>query len=243
MGARLGRVDDLRRRVLLRTPTGGILISPSYHALTQDAIAHRKWWDHICSSCPCRACQASRPVSRLAYSTSPDTPRYVKMLVTCNMLQDNRSYILLVQEKSGKWSWPGGKVEPGDGGNIGCSAASRELSEEAGVVLTPYLWKVIGEEVHLELGTCIAYAYTYATRVLPTLKTKPDQHTLQARWVPSAEALYMMHTPGELRFEEVGLPFAKFLQERHPVPWARCVAGMKPELRPDGGYNWQEKSV
>ena len=177
-----------------------------------------------------------RPMSRLAHMTKPQVARYVKMLVTCNMLQDDRSFILLVQERDGQFSWPGGKADEGD--HNAFYAASRELLEEASLVITPLEWEVIGGEVHDLLGTCVAFACTLARRTLPLLRTEPDHHTLQAQWVPSSEALYRMLTPGLMRFDDMGMPFSDYLQARHPVPWARCKAGLRPCLHEDGQYLW-----
>ena len=112
------------------------------------------------------------PKSNLAHMTCPANPRYVKMLVTYNMLQDDRSYILFVQERDGQWSWPGGKVESQD--KDANHAASRELLEEAGMAVGAQDWRRIGNEEHAVHGTCAAFAYTLTGRNLPPLKSLPD---------------------------------------------------------------------
>ena len=157
------------------------------------------------------------------------------------MLQDDRSFILFVQERDGQWSWPGGKVE-GLEDRDAPHAASRELLEETGLDVNPGDWKDIGVEVHVTLGACSAFAYTLAQRNLPPLKSVPDRHSLQAQWVPASEALYRMHKAGAMRFEDIGEPFSRFLSTRHPVPWARCTSGFHPVLQEDGRYEWQRQA-
>ena len=149
--------------------------------------------------------------------------RHVKTLPICT-LANGDSHVLFVQERTGQWCWPCGKIESTDASPA--SAASRETFEESSLDVGPDEWQLLGYETHPEHGSCAAYTVALNRHCLPVVKTVPDKDTQGAVWVPLREALTRLRTPGAMRFDGMGDPFAKYLTERFPKEWHDCSAPM-----------------
>ena len=149
--------------------------------------------------------------------------RHVKTLPICT-LPNGQSHVLFVQERTGQWCWPCGKIENTDASPT--SAASRETFEESSLDVGPDEWRLLGYETHPEHGSCAAYTVALHRQCLPAVKTVPDKDTQGADWVPLKEALTRLRTPGAMRFDGMGEPFAKYLIERFPTEWHDCAAPM-----------------
>ena len=128
----------------------------------------------------------------LAQTQKPDEP------VSCAgaVVRDGAGRLLLVlranEPSRGRWSLPGGRIEPGESAE---QAAAREVREETGLDVT------IGALVcRADLGPYVVddFAATVVGGVLT-----PGDDALDARWVTLDEARALPLTPGLL--ETLGL--------------------------------------
>ena len=116
--------------------------------------------------------------------------------------------VLLVKRgkapSKGKWSFPGGRVEPGE---TGLAAALRELTEETGVTATDpqYLtntdaigYDTDGNLTHHYLIACVLCRYANGTPV-------PADDADDARWVPLDEVSALDITDRVLPVIRLGL--------------------------------------
>ena len=105
--------------------------------------------------------------------------RQVKLAVGAVVLQDD--HVLLVRRanppEAGRWSFPGGRVEPGE---RMADAAAREVREETGLDVEssrPLDWvERIGPDHHFVI---VDFAATVSERQTPT----PGDDAADARWV------------------------------------------------------------
>jgi 8-oxo-dGTP pyrophosphatase MutT (NUDIX family) len=157
----------------------------------------------------------------VAMITMPGAIKHVKTLPLCR-LPDGSTYVLLIQERTGLWCWPTGRVETSDPSPA--DAATRETLEESSLLVMPTDWTLIGYETHPKHGTAASYTVTFRKTHLPEVKTMADDHTMRARWIPIAEATKLIRTPGSLRFDtEDDEPFALFLKARFPTEWRLAI--------------------
>ena len=144
-------------------------------------------------------------------------PRLVKSLPISTSV-DGQSNVLLIQERTGLWSWPGGKIEPDDDGP--CAAMTRETWEEASLLIPESTWNLQGTESYPAMGLCLVFTGELNVSTLPVVKTTTDEHTLQAKWFSVKEAISLIMTPGALRFDTAYEdPFAVYLRHRFPEEW------------------------
>ena len=113
-------------------------------------------------------------------------PRTV-MVVLAVVEREGR--VLLIQEAKqrlrGKWNLPGGRLEPGESL---VEALRREIREEAGIEVTVrdllYLDQLASQRA--EVPSRLRFVFR-ADAASDRLKTEPDEHSLQARWVPRSQ--------------------------------------------------------
>ncbi|GAA2118166.1 hypothetical protein GCM10009759_65220 [Kitasatospora saccharophila] len=87
------------------------------------------------------------------------------------------------------WTFPGGKVEPGE--EITC-AAVRELYEESGLIAQPSALRLV-HTIHAKegwdgLGSFVLFTFTTTEFTGELTNTEPDKH-LEVRWHPAADPL------------------------------------------------------
>ena len=120
----------------------------------------------------------------------------------CHLGFDNIWYILLVEELTGQWCWPGGKVAPVDAMNP-CSTAIREIREETGLSLSPLsLIRLSNEE---SLDGMIAQSFLHiASHRYPT-KAVHDRESISTRWFKVSEVQsWIISRHPLLRFHDLG---------------------------------------
>jgi 8-oxo-dGTP pyrophosphatase MutT (NUDIX family) len=116
---------------------------------------------------------------------------------------------LVVEERDGAWYLPAGKVEPGESLT---AAAVRETAEEAGVAIG--IRGVIGLDHEWRDGRCLMrFAFLGYLAHPTTPKSRPDEHSLGARWVRKAELGAM-----RLRHHEVVTWIDKYESGIVPLP-------------------------
>jgi phosphatase NudJ len=100
------------------------------------------------------------------------------------MVRRADQFLLVQEDKPGQpWYFPAGLVEPGEGF---AEAAVRETWEEAGVsVRLTGILKMV--QTPLEDSARLRVIFMAEPLGDPTPKSFPDEHSLQARWVRSAE--------------------------------------------------------
>ena len=122
--------------------------------------------------------------------------RQVKLAVGAVVLQDD--HVLLVRRanppEAGRWSFPGGRVEPGE---RMADAAAREVREETGLDVEsrrPLDWvERIGPDHHFVI---VDFAATVSERQTPT----PGDDAADARWVHLDEISTLALVDGLLDF-------------------------------------------
>ena len=122
--------------------------------------------------------------------------RQVKLAVGAVVLQDD--HVLLVRRanppEAGRWSFPGGRVEPGE---RMADAAAREVREETGRDVEssrPLDWvERIGPDHHFVI---VDFAATVSERQTPT----PGDDAADARWVHLDEISTLALVDGLLDF-------------------------------------------
>ena len=122
--------------------------------------------------------------------------RQVKLAVGAVVLQDD--HVLLVRRatppEAGRWSFPGGRVEPGE---RMADAAAREVREETGLdveINHPLDWvERIGPDHHFVI---VDFAATVIERQAPT----PGDDAADARWVHLDEISTLALVDGLLDF-------------------------------------------
>ena len=122
--------------------------------------------------------------------------RQVKLAVGAVVLQDD--HVLLVRRanppEAGRWSFPGGRVEPGE---RMADAAAREVREETGLdveINHPLDWvERIGPDHHFVI---VDFAATVTERQAPT----PGDDAADARWVHLDEISTLALVDGLLDF-------------------------------------------
>ena len=120
----------------------------------------------------------------------------VKLAVGAVVLQD--AHVLLVRRanppEAGRWSFPGGRVEPGE---RMADAAAREVREETGLDVEssrPLDWvERIGPDHHFVI---VDFAATVSERQTPT----PGDDAADARWVHLDEISTLALVDGLLDF-------------------------------------------
>jgi len=124
------------------------------------------------------------------------TPTY--MFVYVIVIVDDR--VLMVQEQlpGHPWHLPAGGVEPGE-----CilDAARRETLEEAGVPIEPDGFLSMAQLRREDGSMRMRFTLTGHPVDETPPKQTPDEHTLQARWVPLDEVSQLsLRTPRILEF-------------------------------------------
>ena len=122
--------------------------------------------------------------------------RQVKLAVGAVVLQDD--HVLLVRRanppEAGRWSFPGGRVEPGE---RMADAVAREVREETGLDVEssrPLDWvERIGPDHHFVI---VDFAATVSERQTPT----PGDDAADARWVHLDEISTLALVDGLLDF-------------------------------------------
>jgi phosphatase NudJ len=143
---------------------------------------------------------------------------------------EHQGRVLLVRERKHgqRWYAPAGGLEPGE---TIWEAAVRETMEEAGVLVAPTAVVRIEQEWHPTFAACaegegdgVASWWRFVMRARPvgatTPKSRPDEHTLEARWVTPAEIATFA-----LRHEDV-------LELVTTVVSGEARAGATPQPRP-----------
>jgi phosphatase NudJ len=110
------------------------------------------------------------------------TPTY--MFVYVIAIADER--VLMVQEQlpGHPWHLPAGGVEPGE---CVLDAARREALEEAGVPIEPDGFLSLAQLRREDGSMRLRFVFTGHPADDTPPKQTPDEHTLQARWVPLDE--------------------------------------------------------
>jgi len=135
----------------------------------------------------------------------PPIPTYYAVVVV--VCQDDR-FLLIREIRFGQtWYLPAGRVEPGE---ELAAAARRETLEETGLEVA------LDGIIRVEHDAAPAYSRVRVLFVAhPTgagrLKTEPDEHSLEARWVTLEEARRV-----PLRWQEA-LAFMEYAQSGQPV--------------------------
>jgi 8-oxo-dGTP pyrophosphatase MutT (NUDIX family) len=94
---------------------------------------------------------------------------------------------LVVEERDGTFYLPAGRVEPGE--NL-IAAAVRETAEEAGIAIG--LRGILGLDHWWSEGHCkLRFAFVGEMALATAPKSRPDEHSLGARWVTKAELAAM----------------------------------------------------
>jgi 8-oxo-dGTP pyrophosphatase MutT (NUDIX family) len=113
------------------------------------------------------------------------TTQAMMTLVVLTVVRHEGRY-LLVQERDGTFYLPAGKVEPGE--NL-MAAAVRETAEEAGVAIG--LTGILGFDHAWRDGppprSVLRFVFVGYLGLLTAPKSRPDHHSLGARWVAREE--------------------------------------------------------
>ncbi|TFE25610.1 8-oxo-dGTP diphosphatase MutT [Cohnella luojiensis] len=119
--------------------------------------------------------------------------------VAAAIIKNEQGQILIARRKKGKsqagmWEFPGGKLEPGESPE---TCLIRELREEMGIEIKPYVWFGVNEH---DYGTVriklIAYLAKYSTG--ENRLTDHDEY----RWAERDELLEYEWAPADVPFVE-----------------------------------------
>jgi ADP-ribose pyrophosphatase YjhB (NUDIX family) len=110
------------------------------------------------------------------------------------IVRDGDGRLLLVQRghdpEAGRWSLPGGRVEPGE---TDAQALTREMREETGLIVTPGL--LVGAVERPGTENTVLDIRDYAATVTGGTLAAGDD-AADARWVPSADVTSLPLTTG-----------------------------------------------
>ena len=120
---------------------------------------YRKGSENVADALSRNPALADPPI--IAPITALGSIKHVKTLPIC-ILPNKDAYVLFVQERNGKWSWPAGRIENYD--NSPAEAATRETLEESALFVDKTNWSLIGYETHPSHGSAAVYTYTHPFR-------------------------------------------------------------------------------
>ncbi|RON12030.1 NUDIX hydrolase [Pseudomonas frederiksbergensis] len=96
------------------------------------------------------------------------------MKVRATVICEQDRHILLVRKPRGRWTLPGGKVEPGE---TAAGAATRELYEETGLEVDDLLYL-------MEWETASTRHHVYEALVVNIAEARPQNEIFDCIWYP-----------------------------------------------------------